>query len=75
MQFLVSYILYIYIRDNEVNKMALKNVNKIDENLARIYENQVTTNAPGSEWRDRSSVLYEQMNFIAMTNKSFLNLK
>ena len=57
--------------------MTLKNVEKIDEKLAKIYENQVTTNAPTSSinWIDRSQTLLDQMNFIALNNKSFLNLK
>ena len=55
--------------------MALKNVSNIDDKLTKIYENQVTTNTPAEGWNDRSQVLLAQMNFIAMTNKSFLNLK
>lgn len=56
--------------------MAIKELNKIDDRLNEIYENQVTTNiAAKSEWIDRSNVLLEQMNFIAFNNKSFLNLK
>jgi hypothetical protein len=55
--------------------MALKNISKIDDKLTKIYENQVTTIAPAGEWQDRSQVLFAQMNFIALSNKSFLNLK
>lgn len=58
--------------------MALKNVNKIDDKLTKMYQNQITTNvAPDStgEWQDRSQVLFAQMNFIALNNKSFLHLK
>ena len=54
--------------------MAIKNLSKIDNNLTKIYENQVTTNVP-SNWEDRSQVLLAQMNFIALNNKSFLKLK
>ncbi|MDD3437206.1 MAG: hypothetical protein PHC64_08660 [Candidatus Gastranaerophilales bacterium] len=52
----------------------IKNPGKIDDKLTKIYENQITTNAP-ADWVDRSQVLLEQMNFIALNNKSFLNLK
>ena len=57
--------------------MALKDVEKIDDKLTKIYENQVTTNVqPASAtWVDRSDTLLNYMNFIAMNNKSFLNLK
>jgi hypothetical protein len=57
--------------------MTLKNIENIDDKLARIYENRVTTNAPStsSNWVDRSETLLQHMNFIAINNKSFLNLK
>lgn len=57
--------------------MTLKNVEKIDDKLTKIYENQVTTNVqPASTtWVDRSDKLLDYMNFIALNNKSFLNLK
>lgn len=73
----VCYILYIYVRYNEVRAMTLKDLEKIDEKLTKIYENQITTNAPtpSMNWVDRSETLLEQMNFIALNNKSFLNLK
>ena len=57
--------------------MTIKNPGKIDDKLTKIYENQVTTNASttSSNWVDRSQSLLDQMNFIALNNKSFLNLK
>lgn len=57
--------------------MALKDVEKIDDKLNKIYENQITTNVqPASTvWVDRSDKLLDYMNFIALNNKSFLNLK
>lgn len=54
---------------------SLKDVNKIDDKLNKIYENQVTTNVPATNWVDRSQALLDQMNFIALNNKSFLNVK
>ncbi|MFA7658277.1 MAG: hypothetical protein WCY19_02470 [Candidatus Gastranaerophilaceae bacterium] len=54
--------------------MAIKGLNKIDDNLTKIYENQVTTST-SSEWVDKTDILIAQMNFIALNNKSFLNLK
>lgn len=51
--------------------MALKEVEKIDEKLTKIYENQVTTNATIENYIDRSEVLLNQMTFIALNNKSF----
>ena len=57
--------------------MTIKDPAKIDDKLTKIYENQVTTNASttSSNWVDRSQSLLDQMNFIALNNKSFLNLK
>lgn len=57
--------------------MALVELEKIDAKLIKLYENQVTTNVqPDSNtWVDRSETLLNQMNFIALNNKSFLNLK
>lgn len=64
--------------------MALKNLNKINKNLTKIYENKVTTNVASEEngetpetqvnFIDRSEDLMKQMTFIAMTNKSFLKI-
>lgn len=54
--------------------MALKNIKEIDEKLTKMYENQVTTNTE-TNYVDRSEILFSQMNFIALNNKSFLNLK
>lgn len=57
--------------------MALKDIEKIDDKLNKIYEDQITTNVqPMSQnWIDRSDILLEQMNFIALNNKSFLNIQ
>lgn len=57
--------------------MTLANIQKIDDKLAKIYENQVTTNVSteSNNWTDRSDILLEYMNFVALNNKSFLNLK
>jgi hypothetical protein len=57
--------------------MTIKDPAKIDDKLTKIYENQVTTNASttSSNWVDHSQSLLDQMNFIALNNKSFLNLK
>ena len=56
--------------------MALKAVNKLDNKLVEMYENQTTTNTVQSTpYVDRSETLLQQMNFIALNNKSFLNLR
>lgn len=54
--------------------MAIKNLNEIDDKLTKMYENQVTTNV-SSDYTDRSDILFAQMNFIALNNRSFLNIK
>lgn len=55
--------------------MAVANLKKIDKNLKKIYENQVTTPAaPAEPFVDRSDVLFAQMNFIAMANRQALHL-
>ena len=55
--------------------MQLKEVSKIDDKLTKMYENQVTTHVEIAHWTDKSDILLQQMNFIALNNKSFLNLK
>lgn len=56
--------------------MAIKDLSKIDSKLTKMYEEQVTTNAAATvNFVDRSDVLLAQMNFIALNNKSFLNIK
>lgn len=54
--------------------MVLGNINNIDSQLTTINENQFNQNAP-SNYIDRSEDLFAQMNFIALNNKSFLNLR
>lgn len=54
--------------------MTLKEVSKIDDKLTKMYENQITTIAQ-TNYIDRSEELLAHMNFIALNNKSFLNLK
>ncbi|MBO8431485.1 hypothetical protein IAC76_08870 [Spirochaetes bacterium] len=55
--------------------MAVANLKKIDNKLKDMYKDQVTTNASSKEpYVDRSDVLLEQMNFIAMANRQALHL-
>ena len=59
----------------EALKMAVANLKKIDNKLKDMYKDQVTTNASSKEpYVDRSDVLLEQMNFIAMANRQALHL-
>lgn len=48
--------------------MELKLANKPQE---QTVENQ----APQTPFIDRSELLFNQMNFIAMNNKSFINIR
>lgn len=52
----------------------LKDIQKIDDKLTKMYENQTTNNIP-TNFVDRSDELLAQMNFIALNNKSMLNLR
>lgn len=54
--------------------MAIKDLNQIDDKLAKMYENQVTTTTQ-TNWEDRSQILLNHMTFIALNNKAFLNIK
>lgn len=54
--------------------MAIKDLNKIDDKLNKIYENQTTTNTT-TDYIDRSEILLAQMQFIATYNKSFIKIK
>lgn len=54
---------------------SLKDVSKIDDKLNKMYENQTTTNASTMNYIDRSEDLLAQMTFIALNNKSYLNIK
>lgn len=68
------YILYIYTRDKKRGfKMATANLKKIDDKLKDIYESQITVNN-NQPFEDRSDLLFEQMNFIAIANKQALHL-
>jgi hypothetical protein len=53
--------------------MAIKDLEEIDNKLMKMYENQVT-NVATTAWQDRSYLLLDQMTFIALTNKSLLNI-
>lgn len=57
--------------------MAIKDLDKIDEKLSKMYENQTTTNAvtEPADFVDRSELLLSQMTFIAINNQSFVNFK
>ena len=53
--------------------MAVANLNNVDDKLKAMYNEQITTNVqPG--YVDKSDLLFEQMNFIAMANKQALKL-
>ena len=55
--------------------MAVANLKKIDNKLKDMYKDQVTTNAvPTQPFVDRSEILLDQMNFIAMANRQALHL-
>ena len=53
--------------------MATANLNKIDDKLKNIYDNQITVNN-NQPFEDRSELLFAQMNFNAMANKQALHL-
>lgn len=53
--------------------MAVANLKKIDDKLKSMYDEQVTVNN-NQPFEDRSELLFEQMNFIAMANKQALHL-
>lgn len=55
--------------------MAVADLKKIDNKLKDMYKDQVTTNSSSKDkFIDRSEVLLEQMNFIAMANRQALHL-
>ena len=68
------YILYIYVSTDEVIKMAIAELNNIDNKLVQMYANQTTTNVNG-DYQERSNILLDQMQMIAFNNKMFLKLK
>ena len=53
--------------------MATANLNKIDDKLKNIYDNQITVNN-NQPFEDRSELLFAHMNFIAMENKQAFHL-
>ena len=53
--------------------MAVANLNNVDDKLKAMYNEQVTTNVQQG-FVDKSELLFEQMNFIAMANRQALNL-
>jgi hypothetical protein len=55
--------------------MSIANLGDIDNKLTEMYADEVTTNATKGEYVDKSHILFEQMQMIAMVNKSFLGLK
>jgi len=55
--------------------MAIANLSNIDDKLTKMYENQVTTNVSSANFEDKSDILFAQMNFIAMNNKSFITYR
>lgn len=75
MKFTNEYILYIYVRTERDFKMATANLKKIDDKLKDMYSEQVTTTTNNTQpFVDRSELLFEQMNFIAIYNKQALHL-
>ncbi len=54
--------------------MAVANLKKIDEKLKDMYNEQVTTTNNSQTFIDRSDLLFEQMNFIAIYNKQSSHL-
>ena len=56
--------------------MALKVDKKLNDKLNKMYENQSTTNVTSSvNFVDRSEDLLKYMNFVALNNKTMLNIK
>jgi len=54
--------------------MALKAPSDMDKKLNKIYQDKITINQ-SENYIDRSDILLEQMNFIAINNRNFLNLR
>lgn len=54
--------------------MAIANLNKIDEKLMKMYAEQVTTTVSSTS-EDKSHILFEQMNMIALNNKALINFR
>ena len=55
--------------------MGVANLKKIDDKLKDMYCGQVTTTTNNAQpFVDRSELLFEQMNFIAIYNKQALHL-
>ena len=54
--------------------MAMNKLSNVDQNLMRRYADKITTNY-SEDYIDRSELLIQQMNFIALNNKSFITFK
>ncbi len=56
--------------------MAIKATKKLDKKITKAYENTVTTNTTSNTpYVDKTETVLEYMNFIAINNKNFLNIK
>lgn len=67
-----EYILYIYVSNDEENEMTTLNINDLQKN---DESKEVVLSVASAPYVDRSEELFAQMNFIAINNMSFLNLK
>jgi len=55
--------------------MAVADLNKIDDKLKEMYKEQtVNSSETSNSFVDKSDLLFEQMNFIAVYNKQALHL-
>lgn len=55
--------------------MTVLNLNKVDNNLNMMNQAQaVESSEAQTVYIDRSELLLSQMNFIAINNKSFINI-
>lgn len=74
-----KFVYTLYIHKREITKrglnMAVADLKQIDSKLKDMYKDQVTVNTSNKEaFKDRSEVLFAQMNFIAMANRQALHL-
>ena len=54
--------------------MAIANLNNIEDRLIKMYAEQVTTSVSSTS-EDKSHLLFEQMNMIALNNKAMINFR